>query len=76
MKLNSKIQLNTSKDFVVAVIALLSFLYLLNPTLGLFEFIPDAIPFIGNLDEGAAVYLILSALKYFGYDVRNIFKKD
>lgn len=76
MKLNSKIQLNTSKDFAVAVIALLSFLYLLNPTLGLFEFIPDAIPFIGNLDEGAAVYLILSALKYFGYDVRNIFKKD
>lgn len=76
MNLNSKIQLNTSKDFAVAVIALLSFLYLLNPTLGLFEFIPDAIPFIGNLDEGAAVYLILAALKYFGYDVRNIFKKD
>ncbi len=76
MKVTQYFDLNTKRDFAVAVTAILSFLYLLNPTLGIFEFIPDNIPFIGNIDEGAAVFLILSALKYFGHDVRNVFKKD
>jgi uncharacterized membrane protein YkvA (DUF1232 family) len=61
---------------MVAVIAILSLIYLINPTFGVFEFIPDNLPFIGNLDEGAAVYLIFSALKYFGYDIRQIFKRN
>ncbi len=29
-------------------------LYLLNPTAGIFELIPDNIPGVGNIDEGAA----------------------
>lgn len=62
------------KSFFAALIGLLSFLYLLNPGFGLFEFIPDAIPFIGNLDEGTAVYLLISSLSYFGIDVKGIFK--
>lgn len=37
-------------------------LYILNPTLGLFEFIPDTIPVIGNLDEGVAFLLIWMGL--------------
>ncbi len=32
-------------------------LYLLNPTAGLFELIPDNLPVIGNLDEVAAMAL-------------------
>jgi len=35
-------------------VALLSLVYLLNPTFGIFEIIPDNLPLIGNLDEGAA----------------------
>jgi len=35
-------------------IAILGLVYLLNPTFGIFELIPDNIPIVGNLDEGAA----------------------
>ncbi len=41
----------------VWMIYLLSFVglvYLLNPTAGLLELIPDTFPLIGNLDEAAA----------------------
>ncbi len=32
-------------------------LYVLNPTAGIFEFLPDNLPVVGNLDEAAAVGL-------------------
>lgn len=38
-------------------------LYLLNPGWGVFELIPDNIPFFGNLDEGAATMLLLWGIK-------------
>ena len=38
-------------------------LYILNPTFGVFELIPDNIPYIGNLDEASAVLLILACIK-------------
>ena len=41
-------------------------LYLLNPTFGVFEIFPDNLPFIGNLDEGAAgscLVLLLQSLR-------------
>lgn len=37
-------------------IALISGLYLLNPTAGFIEFIPDNLPIIGNIDEMIAAY--------------------
>lgn len=48
--------------WLVYLFASLGVLYILNPTAGIFEFIPDNIPFIGNLDEGIAFALILSGL--------------
>jgi hypothetical protein len=41
-------------------------IYLLNPTLGLFELIPDNLPIIGNLDEAGAVAGLLMALNNLG----------
>ena len=41
----------------------LCILYLLNPGLGVFELIPDNIPGIGNLDEGAAVALLIYLIR-------------
>ncbi len=76
MKLFNKINLEERRDYVVLTIGIMSFIYLLNPTLGIFEFIPDNIPFMGNVDEGAAMFLIFATLKYFGYDFRDIFKKE
>ncbi|MGH1536453.1 MAG: DUF1232 domain-containing protein [Gammaproteobacteria bacterium] len=64
------------KSVIVAIIGLLSLLYILNPTAGLIEIIPDNFPIIGNLDEAAATALLLSCLSYFGVDLFNIFKKD
>ena len=50
--------------------------YILNPTAGVLELIPDNIPFIGNMDEAAAVVLILGALRHFGIDLTRFFNKD
>ena len=61
------------KKLLIASIGVLSGLYLLNPGFGLLEIIPDAIPFVGNLDEGAAAFLLLSSLAYFGIDLRDVF---
>ncbi|MCW8858758.1 MAG: DUF1232 domain-containing protein [Deltaproteobacteria bacterium] len=56
----------------VFLLGLFALIYLLNPTAGLFELIPDNIPLIGNLDEAAAVTLLLMCLRYFGYELPDI----
>ena len=38
-------------------------LYLLNPTMGFLELIPDNLPVVGNLDEGAAAVLLWNAIQ-------------
>ena len=44
--------------------AVLCFLYLIYPSLGIFELIPDGIPFVGSLDEmGATTGLLYSLFK-------------
>lgn len=63
----------TIKTLLAALIGLLSALYLINPTLGVFELIPDNLPVIGNLDEVTATTLLLSSLAYFGWDLRALF---
>lgn len=63
------------QDIAVIVAALFSIVYLINPTAGFLELIPDNIPLIGNLDEAGAVFILISALKYFGVEMPSIFKK-
>ncbi len=64
------------KNFIVAIIGIISAMYLLNVGYGFVELIPDNFPVIGNLDEATATALLLSCLSYFGIDLFNIFKKD
>lgn len=64
------------KNIIVGFFGLVAVIYLLNPGAGLFEMIPDNLPFIGNLDEVAAVGLLIMCLKYFGFDLANIFSRD
>ena len=64
------------KKIGVAIAGLVSLLYLINPTAGILEFIPDNLPLIGNLDEGAAMAILLSSLRYFGLDWSNLFHDD
>jgi len=61
------------KTAIVGGIGFLSALYILAPTLGLFELLPDSLPIVGNLDEFTAALLIMSSLKYFGVDLINMF---
>ena len=49
-----------------AVILLAAAAYLMNPGAGIFEFIPDNIPLIGNVDESLAVLIALRALIELG----------
>jgi uncharacterized membrane protein YkvA (DUF1232 family) len=44
--------------WLIYLAALISLVYLLNPTAGTLEIIPDFLPIIGNLDEGVASVLL------------------
>lgn len=64
------------KNFVVFCLGLLAVLYLLNPGAGIFEILPDNLPFIGNLDEAAAVALLVMCLRYYGIELPDIFRRE
>lgn len=63
---------NMKKSFVVLA-GILAFLYLVNPTFGVFEFLPDNLPLVGNIDEATATMVLLGALRYFGWDLTDLF---
>ncbi len=64
------------KNIIVALVGIISAMYLFNIGFGFIELIPDNFPVIGNLDEATATALLLSSLSYFGIDLFNIFKKE
>lgn len=64
------------KKFLVGLIGAISVIYLFNPSAGVLELIPDNIPIIGNLDEGAACYLLYSCIEYFRGKRIGIFKGE
>jgi uncharacterized membrane protein YkvA (DUF1232 family) len=43
--------------------------YLLNPTWGILEFVPDNIPFVGGVDELAIMFLLGSLISIFPISV-------
>ena len=61
------------KDIVAGALGIFSVVYLLNPTAGFLEFIPDNIPAIGNLDEAAVTAILIGVLAYFGLDINKLF---
>lgn len=64
------------KSVGIALIGVIGLIYILNPTAGVIELIPDNFSIVGNLDEAAATALILSTLRFFGFDLTSIFSKD
>ena len=64
---------NPVASVVIGLVGAFCGFYLLNPTAGTIEIIPDIVPFIGNLDEAGAAALLVSCLAYFGLDVGAIF---
>ena len=51
--------------WLVYLLGVVGVIYILNPTAGILEFLPDNLPFIGNLDEGIAFMLIWASLLEF-----------
>ena len=51
--------------WAVYTLALIGLIYILNPTLGVFELLPDNLPFVGNLDEGVAFLMLWAGLVEF-----------
>jgi len=64
------------KPVLVALLGMMSVFYILNPGAGIFELIPDNIPFLGNLDEAGAVFMLIACLRYFNIDLANFFKRN
>jgi len=44
--------------WAIYLMAVLGVTYLLNPTAGFIELIPDNLPWVGNIDEGAAALAV------------------
>ncbi len=57
---------------LVGLLRVLSLIYIGNPAGGVMELLLDNVPGIGNLDEGAATYLALMALRYLGVKAPGI----
>ena len=70
----SQNEIKIMKDILVILLGLLSLIYLINPTIGVVEIIPDNFPIIGNLDEAAACAILLSVLRYFGIDLTSLLR--
>ena len=61
------------KSLLVFMVGLVSFIWMLNPP-GLN--LDDTIPLLGNLDEAAAMIILLNCLAYFGLDLTRFFRPD
>ena len=61
------------KEMLIIALTVVAGIYMLNPTLGVFEFIPDVTPIIGNLDEAGATLIILNSLRYYGVNLDRLF---
>lgn len=57
------------KSLLIAVLGVLMAIYIINPTLGVIEFLPDNLPVVGNLDEATATAVLLGCLSYFGIEL-------
>lgn len=64
------------KNAVVLLLGVLGAIYLLNPGAGIFELIPDTLPLVGNLDDAAALALLVMCLQHFGIQLPDIFGKQ
>lgn len=65
-----------AKDMFVLFLGAFATLYLMYPSFGIFELIPDAIPLIGSLDEAGATLLLLNVLSYYNIDVTHLFENS
>ena len=61
--LNAPLSAQGVPVWVVMLLMGIGIIYLLNPTAGLLELIPDNLPFVGNLDDATAAILVWKGLQ-------------
>lgn len=61
--------------FLAIIGILFSLVYIINPTAGIFEILPDNLPIVGNLDEAGVTYFLFVCLRYLGLDLIPFKKK-
>ena len=49
--------------------------YMVNPTAGFVELLPDNLPIVGNLDEAAVVFIMFAAMRYLGLRLPEFIEK-
>ena len=54
---------SVARVVVSGILGVIGAIYLVYPSFSLLEFIPDVIPFVGNLDEAGAALLVANALR-------------
>lgn len=63
--LTTPLSLRGWPKWLVYLVAVLGLIYVLNPTAGLLELLPDNLPIVGNLDDGAAFMMVWYGLVEF-----------
>jgi uncharacterized membrane protein YkvA (DUF1232 family) len=63
------------KEMLILAVAAIAAIYLVYPSLGFFELIPDAVPLIGSLDEASATLILVGTLRYYGFDIGKLYGK-
>lgn len=64
--LTTPLSLRGISPILVYAMAAVGLVYIINPTAGILELLPDNLPIIGNLDEfGAAMMLWYGLVEYF-----------
>ncbi len=64
------------KDVLVFCVGAVALIYILNPGAGFLEFLPDNLPLLGNIDEAAAAGILIACVRYFGFDLTRLLKRD
>ncbi len=64
-----------AKDVFILLLGVIALIYILNPGAGIFELLPDNLPFVGNIDEATAGIILVACFRYFGFDIANLFKR-
>ena len=64
------------KMILIIFIGIIAFMTVFKIGVEQLAFIPDGLPYIGNLDEAAAGVLLLKCLQYLGIDLVNLFNRN
>ncbi|MCY3719491.1 MAG: DUF1232 domain-containing protein [Anaerolineaceae bacterium] len=62
---------NLLSQLLALFAGVLAALYLVYPSLGIFELLPDMLPLVGNLDEAGASLLLINVLAWYGIDLNR-----